>query len=137
VRAKLETEPFGEAVGQAVLADFLASHGYDRHVRAARLRYGRRRERLVELLDTFPRLAVHGVPAGLHVLVTLPSDGPGESEVRTEGEARGVAFRGLAELYQTADMAAQGLLIGYAGPTERGFPAALQALAGTLRAVGF
>jgi hypothetical protein len=43
----------------------------------------------------------------------------------------------LAELYQDPDEARQGLLIGYAGPTERGFPAALEALAGTLRAVGF
>ena len=47
------------------LADFLASHAYDRHVRAARLRYSRRRERLVALLDEFPQLTVSGVPAGL------------------------------------------------------------------------
>ena len=136
VRAKLETEPFTEAVGQAVLADFLASHAYDRHVRSARLRYGRRREHLLALLDEFPGLTVKGVPAGLHALATLPSDGPGESEIRAEGEARGVAFRGLAELYQEPDTVAPGLLIGYAGPSERAYPAALEALAGTLRAVG-
>ena len=136
VRAKLETEPFSEGVGQAVLADFLASHAYDRHVRAARLRYSRRRERLVELLGQFPRLTVHGVPAGLHVLVTPPCDGPGENEIRSEGEARGLAVRGLAELYQDPDAAGQGLLIGYAAPSERTYPAALEALAGTLRAVG-
>jgi GntR family transcriptional regulator/MocR family aminotransferase len=137
VRAKLETEPFSEGLGQAVLADFLASHAYDRHVRAARLRYGRRRERLVALLDEFPRLAVKGVPAGLHVMVTLPSGGPGENEIRAEGEARGLAVRGLAELYQNPDEAVRGLLIGYAAPSERGYPAALEALAGTLRAVGY
>jgi GntR family transcriptional regulator/MocR family aminotransferase len=136
VRAKLETEPFSEGVGQAVFADFLASHAYDRHVRAARLRYSRRRERLVELLDEFPRLTVKGVPAGLHVMVALPADGPGESEIRAEGEARGLAVRGLAELYQNADEAEQGLLIGYAAAPERAYPAALEALAGTLRALG-
>jgi len=137
VRAKMETEPFSEGVGQAVLADFVASHAYDRHVRAARLRYGRRRERLVELLERFPRLTAHGVPAGLNVLVTLPSDGPGESEILAECEARGVAVCGLAELYQGRDGVGQGLLIGYAGPSEREYPAAIEALAGTLRAVGF
>ncbi|MEY9890648.1 GntR family transcriptional regulator/MocR family aminotransferase [Catenulispora sp. MAP5-51] len=136
VRAKLETEPFGESVGQAVLADFVSSHAYDRHVRAARLRYGRRRERLLAVLEEFPGLTAHGVPAGLHVLVTLPAGGPGESEIRAAGEARGVAVRGLAELYQDPDEARQGLLIGYAGPAERAYPAALEALAGTLRAVG-
>jgi DNA-binding transcriptional MocR family regulator len=135
VRAKLETEPFGESLGQAVLADFVSSHAYDRHVRSARLRYGKRREQLLELLEEFPSLTAHGVPAGLHVLVTLPADGPGESEVRAECEARGVAVRGLAELYQDSDGARQGLLIGYAGPSERAYPAALSALAGTLRAV--
>ncbi|ACU77700.1 transcriptional regulator, GntR family with aminotransferase domain [Catenulispora acidiphila DSM 44928] len=137
VRAKLETEPFSEGIGQAVLADFVASHAYDRHVRAARLRYGKRRERLVALLEEFPSLSVQGVPAGLHVLVTLPSEGPGESEIRAEGEARGLAVRGLAELYQNTEAARQGLLIGYAAATERAYPAALEALAGTLRAVGF
>jgi GntR family transcriptional regulator/MocR family aminotransferase len=71
------------------------------------------------------------------VLVTLPSDGPKESEILAECEARGVAVRGLAELYQNPDEAARGLLIGYAGPSEREYPAALDALAGTLRAVGF
>jgi hypothetical protein len=45
--------------------------------------------------------------------------------------------RGLAELYQNPDEAGQALLVGYAGPTEREYPAALEALAGTLRAVDF
>ena len=69
--------------------------------------------------------------------MTLPSDGLEESEILAECEARGVAVRGLAELYQNSDEARQGLLIGYAGPSEREYPAALEALAGTLRAVGF
>ena len=53
------------------------------------------------------------------------------------GQSRGLGIRGLAELYQDADVAVQGLLIGYAAASERGYPAALEALAGTLRAVGF
>jgi GntR family transcriptional regulator/MocR family aminotransferase len=137
VHAKLETEPFSEGVGQAVLADFLATHAYDRHVRAARLRYSRRRERLVALLEEFPGLTVKGVPAGLHVLATWPPGGPGEREVRVQGEEWGLGIRGLAELYQNSAKAGRGLLIGYAAPSERAYPAALKALAGTLRAVGF
>ncbi|NUR31698.1 MAG: PLP-dependent aminotransferase family protein [Catenulispora sp.] len=136
VRAKLETEPFGEGLQQAVLADFLASHGYDRHVRAARLRYGRRREVLLTLLNRFPRLTPHGVPAGLHVAVSLPPDGPTEAEVFAAAAERGLAFRGMAELCQRPGAALQGMLIGYAAPSERAYPAALEALAGTLRAVG-
>ncbi|GAA1958392.1 PLP-dependent aminotransferase family protein [Catenulispora subtropica] len=136
MEAKLETEPFSEGLHQAVLADFLASHAYDRHIRAARLRYSRRREHLTALLRQFPGLEAHGVPAGLHVAVSLPADGPGEREVFDAAAERGLAMRGTAELYQDADTARAGLLIGYAAPSERAYPAALEALAGTLREVG-
>jgi GntR family transcriptional regulator/MocR family aminotransferase len=136
VQAKLETEPFGEGLNQAVLADFLASHAYDRHIRAARLRYSRRREHLLLLLERFPLLTVHGVPAGLHVAASLPSGGPGEQAVMDAAERHGLAMRGMAELYQDTDAARQGLLIGFGAPSERAYPAALEALAGTFREAG-
>ncbi|NUP52868.1 MAG: PLP-dependent aminotransferase family protein [Catenulispora sp.] len=136
MEAKLESEPFTEGLHQAVLADFLASHAYDRHIRAARLRYARRRERLIRLLAEFPSLTVHGVPAGLHVAVSLPAEGPGEREVMAAAAERGLGVRGMAELYQDPGSAQEGLIIGHAAPSERAYPAALFALAGTLREAG-
>jgi GntR family transcriptional regulator/MocR family aminotransferase len=136
MQAKLEAEPFSEGLHQAVLADFLASHAYDRHVRAARLRYARRRERLISLLTHFRSLTVHGVSAGLHVAVSLPAEGPTEQEVLDAAARHGLGLRGTAELYQDSDKAREGLLIGFAAPSERAYPAALDALAGTLREAG-
>jgi GntR family transcriptional regulator/MocR family aminotransferase len=133
VRAKEEADLYTETLGQLVLADFIATHAYDRHIRAARLRYRRRRELLVDRLSAFPGLTVHGVPAGLHTLVTLPPQGPTEADLLTTCAKRGVALRGLTELHHHPDADhPQGLLIGFAAPSERACPAALDALAGVL-----
>jgi GntR family transcriptional regulator/MocR family aminotransferase len=58
---------------QAALARFMASGGYDRHVRAARRRQLGRRGALVEALAEFlPEARAEGIAAGLHVVVRLP-----------------------------------------------------------------
>ncbi|WP_217565748.1 PLP-dependent aminotransferase family protein [Streptomyces sp. GbtcB7] len=133
VRAKEEADQYSETLGQLVLADVIATHAYDRHIRAARLRYRRRRELLIDRISAFLGLTVHGVPAGLHTLVTLPPDGPTEAALLATCSTRGLALRGLTELHHTptADRPG-GLLIGFAAPPERGYPAALDALCGVL-----
>src|SRR5262249_23743994 len=50
--ARLHAAHQSEALGQLTLAEFITSHDYDRHVRAARLRYRRRRDLLAERLHT-------------------------------------------------------------------------------------
>jgi GntR family transcriptional regulator/MocR family aminotransferase len=55
-------------VDQLALAGFVDSGGYDRHLRAARLRYRTRRDRLAEALGP-ARLS--GVAAGLHLVLHL------------------------------------------------------------------
>jgi GntR family transcriptional regulator/MocR family aminotransferase len=71
-----------ETLGQLTLAELIRSHGYDRHVRAGRLRYRRRRDLLVERLGRGP-FEVTGIAAGLHATIRLPSSGPGESRCST------------------------------------------------------
>jgi GntR family transcriptional regulator/MocR family aminotransferase len=56
---------------QLALADFVENGGYDRHLRAARLRYRARRDRLVEALGP-ARLS--GVAAGLHLVLHLEQE---------------------------------------------------------------
>ncbi|MEU7788236.1 PLP-dependent aminotransferase family protein [Amycolatopsis sp. NPDC049159] len=58
-------------VDQLALAGFVGSGGYDRHLRAARLRYRARRDRLVEALGP-ARLS--GAAAGLHLVLHLDRD---------------------------------------------------------------
>ncbi len=81
------------ALNQLVLAEFLTSGRYDRHVRRSRLAYRRRRDRLVTAALT--GLRVHGLPAGLHAVVDLPQ-GRTEEEAVAEARRRGLAIEGLA-----------------------------------------
>ena len=132
VRAKQEADLYTETLGQLVLADLISTHAYDRHTRAARVRYRRRRELLLDRLDTAPALTAHGVPAGLHALVTLPADGPGEEQLMSGCARHGLSVRGLSELHHDPVGRPQGLLIGFAAPSDRAYPAALDALSAVL-----
>ncbi|MFC8731359.1 PLP-dependent aminotransferase family protein [Luteimicrobium sp. NPDC057192] len=61
-------------VDQLALARLLASGAYERHLRAARGRYRRRRAALLDALAThLPELPVSGLAAGMHVLLGLPA----------------------------------------------------------------
>ncbi|WP_330456391.1 PLP-dependent aminotransferase family protein [Streptomyces sp. NBC_00820] len=135
-RARQQADLYTETLGQLVLADLITTHAYDRHIRAARLRYRRRRELLLDRLTARPGLTAHGVPAGLHTLVTLPADGPGEDRLLARCARHGVALRGLTELHHDPADRPQGLLIGFAAPSERAYPAALDALFTALAADG-
>jgi GntR family transcriptional regulator/MocR family aminotransferase len=60
-------------VDQLALARLLASGAYERHLRAARARYRRRRTALLDALAVhLPGLPVTGLAAGMHVLLELP-----------------------------------------------------------------
>ncbi|MGC0327206.1 GntR family transcriptional regulator/MocR family aminotransferase [Streptomyces sp. SAI-170] len=133
VEAKQQADLYTESLSQLVLADLLTTHAYDRHVRAARLRYRRRRELLLARASAIPGLAALGVPAGLHTLLTLPSDWPPEDEILSLCARQGVALRGLSELHIDPHGRPSGVLIGFAAPPEHGYRPALDALFGTLQ----
>ncbi|WP_331766972.1 PLP-dependent aminotransferase family protein [Embleya sp. NBC_00896] len=135
VTAKLRADFHTHTLGQLVLADLIVRHDYDRHVRAARLSYRRRREHLVGRFAAERALGAYGfqgVPAGLHVLVTLPADGPTEPDLLATCAERGIALRGTRELWHGTPRR-QGLLVGFAAPAEHAWPATLDALAAVLR----
>jgi GntR family transcriptional regulator / MocR family aminotransferase len=142
--AKLYTDHHTGAIGQLALADLITTHAYDRHVRGARLRYRRRRDLLVSRLAGLSGgLAVEGIAAGLHALVTLPAAGPDEREALRRAAGLGLAVGELGSHWHAADdgpaAAAgrpQGLIVGYGTPGEGGYPAALDALVRVLRGSG-
>ncbi|GAA2507396.1 hypothetical protein GCM10010276_60550 [Streptomyces longisporus] len=98
-----------------------------------RQRYRSRRDRLVAALAAHaPHIEVTGVAAGLHAVLRLP---PGTERSAVKAAAwQGVALDGLAGFrHPAADMAAQdGLVVGYATPSEHAYGAALEALCGVL-----
>jgi GntR family transcriptional regulator/MocR family aminotransferase len=133
--AKGEREAWASVLDQLSLADFIVSGSYDRHVRRVRQRYRNRRDRLVAALAAqAPHIEVTGVAAGLHAVLRLP---PGTERSALKAAAwQGVALDGLAafrhpEAAATTEPATavrDGLVVGYATPSEAAFGAALEAL---------
>src|SRR5579859_1672410 len=137
VEAKRHDDHQSAVIEQLTLADFIASHGYDKHIRACRLHYRRRRDLLIARLATgpvLPGLTVGGVAAGLQALASLPPGGPTEDAVLARAAQHGLAVGGLSGLWHQPGEHRQGLLIGFAAPTERGYPPALETLARVLHA---
>ncbi|WP_208607305.1 PLP-dependent aminotransferase family protein [Streptomyces curacoi] len=123
--AKLHSDHHTESIGQLALAELIDSHAYDRHVRACRLRYRRRRDQLLDRLGA--RRQVRGIAAGLHALVEVDD----EARVLARAEAEGLAVGRLGEHWHAPEGGQgrrQGLVVGYGTPRERVYPQALAAL---------
>ncbi|MFE6173913.1 PLP-dependent aminotransferase family protein [Streptomyces sp. NPDC056464] len=133
--AKGEREAWASVLDQLSLTDFIVSGAYDRHVRRMRQRYRSRRDRLVAALAAqAPHVEVTGVAAGLHAVLRLP---PGTERSTVKAATwQGVALDGLAEFRHPAaepDMPVRdGVVVGYATPSEHAYGAALEALCGVL-----
>ncbi|RFU85239.1 PLP-dependent aminotransferase family protein [Streptomyces triticagri] len=129
LRAKGEREAWTGVTDQLALADFIECGAYDRHLRRMRQRYRRRRDLLVEALAAAaPGLTVSGIAAGLHAVVELP---PGTEQSVLKGAVwQGVAVDGLSEFrHPDSSMPlTDGVVVGYAAPSDRAYPAALEAL---------
>ncbi|MGC9537053.1 PLP-dependent aminotransferase family protein [Streptomyces sp. UG1] len=123
--AKLHSDHHTESIGQLALAELIDSHAYDRHVRACRLRYRRRRDRLVDRLGA--RRRVRGIAAGLHALVEVDD----EARVLERAAAEGLALGRLGEHWHGpggGEGRPQGLVVGYGTPREQVYPEALEVL---------
>jgi GntR family transcriptional regulator/MocR family aminotransferase len=132
VDAKRYADHHTEVVGQLVLASLIDSHGYDRHIRASRLRYQLRREMLVGLVGPRgsrprPALWLSGAAAGLHALLHLGS-GVRETDMRTAAVEHGLAVGYLSDYWQTSGAHPQALVVGYGTPSSRSYPLALRTL---------
>ncbi|NBE54757.1 MocR-like pyridoxine biosynthesis transcription factor PdxR [Streptomyces boluensis] len=123
-------------VDQLTFADFLTSGAYDRHVRAARLRYRRRRDQLVAALAArVPRVRVSGIAAGLHAVLELPA-GTEQSTIRAAAW-HGLNVLGLSR-FRHPDVPGEGrdaLVIGYGTPPDHAWSGALDTLCDALAGV--
>ncbi len=133
--AKRHTDMHTASLSQLALADLIAGHGYDRHIRSGRLRYRRRRDLLLARLGPLARqgFTVRGIAAGLHALIDLPPSGPDEERVISRAAAHGLAVGGLGSHWHAPGDHPGGLIVGYGTPTGSGYPAALDILVRVLR----
>ncbi|MFE0172701.1 PLP-dependent aminotransferase family protein [Streptomyces sp. NPDC059002] len=114
---------------QLTLAEFITSGAYDRHVRAARLRYRHRRDQLVAALaERAPETRATGIAAGLHAVVELPQ-GTEQSVVQAANWER-LAVQGLSRFRHPLAGARRrdALVVGYGTPAEHAWAGALEAL---------
>ncbi|MFJ9540439.1 PLP-dependent aminotransferase family protein [Streptomyces sp. NPDC101225] len=131
-RAKGGTDMCG-ALDQLTLAAFLTSGAYDRHVRASRLRYRRRRDALVaELARRAPQIRATGIAAGLHMVLRLP---PGTEQATLRAASwQDLAIHGLHR-YRHPHATVEpldALVLGYGTPPDHAWSGALEALCAVL-----
>ena len=119
------------ALGQLALAELITSGGFERHLRKVRARQRIRRDALLDALRThLPGARVHGVAAGLHLLVGLP-DGVDDAAVAERALAAGVAVQPLS--YHRLRPGPPGLVIGYAATTPDRLREGVRLLAAAVR----
>ncbi|MFJ3581522.1 PLP-dependent aminotransferase family protein [Streptomyces sp. NPDC090127] len=126
--AKGHSDWSGSALDQLAFAELVGSGAYDRHVRAMRLRYRRRRDELVAAVAAqAPETRVSGIAAGLHAVLRLP---PGqEQEVVRSAAWQGLAVLGLDRFrHPDVPRTQDGLVVGYATPPDSAWSGALSAL---------
>ncbi|MFI5698105.1 PLP-dependent aminotransferase family protein [Kribbella sp. NPDC051586] len=127
VAAKRTADYQTATLDQLVLAEFIASGHYDRHVRRSRLHYRRRRDRLVELLAVrAPDVKVAGISAGLHVLLDVPGDA---EDIVTRAARQGLGLASLSTYHFNPTPATrQAVIVGYGTPADHAYPGALDLL---------
>jgi GntR family transcriptional regulator / MocR family aminotransferase len=103
------------ALGQLALAELITSGAFEQHLRRVRARQRVRRDALLAALRArLPEARVHGVAAGLHLLVGLP-EGIDDGMVAETALAGGVAVQPLS--YHRLRPGPPGLVVGYAAVT--------------------
>ena len=109
-----------DTLNQLTLAEFIAAHSYDRHVRRMRAEYRRRREYLAaRLAARVPAARLAGVPAGIQALAVLP-DGCDPDQVTAAGLRRGLAFSALREYAASGGTRPAAVVLGFgASPANR------------------
>ncbi|MHA7132303.1 MocR-like pyridoxine biosynthesis transcription factor PdxR [Oerskovia turbata] len=126
-------------IDQLALTRFLASGAYERHLRAARGRFKRRREALVvALADALPGAAVSGIAAGMHAVVDLPH-GVVATDVVREAARREVNVAAIERYRATAAGREAGwdqLVVGYGNLADARVREAVARLSDAVRAVG-
>jgi len=122
------------ALGQLALAELIASGAFERHLRTVRTRQRTRRDALLDALrEHLPGARVHGVAAGLHLLVGLP-DHVDDADVAERALRAGVAVQPLSQ--HRLRPGPPGLVIGYAATTPDRLREGVRLLAIAVRQTG-
>ena len=132
VEIRTVVERFAGVLDQLALAQLIDSGEFDRHVRAMRRTYRRRRDMLVSAVSrAAPDLSVRGIEAGLHAVLELP-DYLLEGELLSRAERCSIGLHGLGPYRHGVYAGPQALLVSYGRPPDHAFSASLRALTSLL-----
>ncbi|MDG9688691.1 PLP-dependent aminotransferase family protein [Streptomyces sp. DH17] len=117
-------------IDQEAFARFLDRGAYDRHLRASRLRYKRRRDHLLgELAASLPGFRVSGAAAGFHLLLSLTDcSAPAVVEEAARHDVR-LADLDDYRMVRAGDGAGPELVLGYGNLADQAVPGAVRRLA--------
>lgn len=124
---------------QTVLADFVASGSYARHLRRIRRTSLARRDCLIEALRRhFGDVSLAGVKGGTHLVWRLPAGCPAARELQALAHAAGIGVYALdsaaAHDFGRAGYGRHTLMLGYSSLTEQQITEGIAELAAALPA---
>jgi GntR family transcriptional regulator / MocR family aminotransferase len=135
LRAHEAATPTPPAIDQLAFGEFVQSGGYDRHLRAARQRYRRRRDALVAAVRArLPECTLSGVAAGLHLVLQLEPATPA-AEVVSRAAANGVRVADLDAYRLQPDPSSPALVLGYGNLPDGAVDPAASLLAAAVSSV--
>ncbi|WP_082571484.1 MocR-like pyridoxine biosynthesis transcription factor PdxR [Agromyces sp. Root1464] len=121
---------------QVALAEFITAGDLERHLRAARGRFRRRRAALLTALEReLPALEVTGIAAGMHAVLQLPP-GVEAAAVRRAAAGEEIAVSDLTGYRASASMPnVEALVLGYGNLSDAVIDEAVARLAGVIRSL--
>jgi GntR family transcriptional regulator / MocR family aminotransferase len=114
---------------QLTLADLIESGELSRHLHRMRGHYRQRRAALTAAVaELLPAATVHGIAAGLHALLLLPSE-IDETALITRAAAQRIRLEGLSAHRMSEVDSSPGLVLGYGAVHETGIRDGLRTVA--------
>lgn len=130
VERRWATDLGSPVLPQLTLAALLRDGTLARHLRSMRTRHRARQNAAVSAVrEHMPGCAIHGVAAGVHLLVLLP-EGADDEEVAARALDRGVAVQPLSR--NRVAPGAPGLVVSYAGHDPERLRGAIERLGGVV-----
>lgn len=104
---------------QKTLAKFMEQGHWERHVRRMRIAYKQKHTLLLQAIEHHfgSKATVVGQGAGLHVVLQLPDDNPGEAEIISCAAQKGINLFPFSDFYVTGKPDSTNLLLGFGGMT--------------------
>lgn len=131
VVAKRYADLGNPSLSQLVLAELMDSGELERHLRMLRRRHRRRRDAMIDAIEThLPQAEIHGAAAGLHLTITFDASFA-DTDLAAAAFARGVKTQPLSWHYQRPNK--PGLVLGYAAATPADVAQAIAIIGSALR----